>query len=417
MRYSTLTSTVLLAVATAPALAHPVTIRATEDASLIERELQGGLVERGYYDDLLTRDLEARKNADDVHQSHPSASQGHSAGTSNGAAHHSHMLMASLGRQSGPIHHYVWYPGTAHEYPHQRPGYRPPNSSPQHSGSRPSSPRPHPREYDLGGELFIRTAEDASIVERELQDGLVERGYYDDLLTRDLEARKNADDAQPSASQGQGHHDQGRGRSRGQGPSAGRSNGAAHHSSAGTSNGVAHHSSAGSSAHRSGSRPGSHRLPPDMPRRGVWYPREYNLGGELFIRTAEDASIVERELQDGLMERGYYDDLVSRDLEARKSPDDSADKARAAKVVANIRADQALRRMRTQTLSRAARGGYLHVVTAPSHPVPYETHPLMHPAHIGGSGQNGGSGAHPHPREYQLDGELFERGFEVDELD
>ncbi|KAH9922764.1 uncharacterized protein B0H18DRAFT_503809 [Fomitopsis serialis] len=66
MRYSTLASTVLLAVATAPALAHPITNRATEDASMVERELQDALMERGYYYDLLSRDLEARKTAEDA---------------------------------------------------------------------------------------------------------------------------------------------------------------------------------------------------------------------------------------------------------------------------------------------------------------------------------------------------------------
>ncbi|KAH9918314.1 uncharacterized protein B0H18DRAFT_676812 [Fomitopsis serialis] len=60
MRYSTLVSTVLLAAATAPALARPVTVRATEDASMVERDLQDALVERGCYDDLVSRDLEAR---------------------------------------------------------------------------------------------------------------------------------------------------------------------------------------------------------------------------------------------------------------------------------------------------------------------------------------------------------------------
>ncbi|KAH9912869.1 uncharacterized protein B0H18DRAFT_1126723 [Fomitopsis serialis] len=61
MRYSTLASAVILAAATAPALAHPVTTRATEDASVVERELQDGLVERGYYDEIVERDLEARR--------------------------------------------------------------------------------------------------------------------------------------------------------------------------------------------------------------------------------------------------------------------------------------------------------------------------------------------------------------------
>ncbi|KAH9918305.1 uncharacterized protein B0H18DRAFT_1123090 [Fomitopsis serialis] len=57
MRYSTLASAVCLAAAAAPALAHRVTIRAIEDASMVERELDDGLVERGYYDDLLSRDF------------------------------------------------------------------------------------------------------------------------------------------------------------------------------------------------------------------------------------------------------------------------------------------------------------------------------------------------------------------------
>ncbi|KAH9918304.1 uncharacterized protein B0H18DRAFT_1106960 [Fomitopsis serialis] len=58
MRYSTLASAVCLAAA--PALAHLVTIRAIEDASMVERELDDGLMERGYYDTLRSRDLEAR---------------------------------------------------------------------------------------------------------------------------------------------------------------------------------------------------------------------------------------------------------------------------------------------------------------------------------------------------------------------
>ncbi|KAH9935037.1 uncharacterized protein B0H18DRAFT_496506 [Fomitopsis serialis] len=56
MRYSALASAILLAATTAPALARPVTIRSTEDASLFQREFQDELVERGYYyDDLVAR--------------------------------------------------------------------------------------------------------------------------------------------------------------------------------------------------------------------------------------------------------------------------------------------------------------------------------------------------------------------------
>jgi len=61
MRYSTLASAVLLAAATAPALAHPITTRANEDASIVERELQDEMVGRGYYDGLVSRDLDARR--------------------------------------------------------------------------------------------------------------------------------------------------------------------------------------------------------------------------------------------------------------------------------------------------------------------------------------------------------------------
>ncbi|KAH9918318.1 uncharacterized protein B0H18DRAFT_1123101 [Fomitopsis serialis] len=162
MRYSPLASAALLAVVTAPALAHPVSIRATEDPSIVERELQDGLVERGYYDDLVSRDLEARKNSD------------------RGAKHLAGMIKKDATKQR------------------QRQGQSTATSSgsARQSGSGPASSHPQQnrqREYDVNGELFTRTPEDASVVERELRDGLVERGFYEALLSRGLEARTNAE--------------------------------------------------------------------------------------------------------------------------------------------------------------------------------------------------------------------------------
>jgi len=188
MRYSTLASTILLAVATAPALAHPVTIRATEDASIVERELQDALIERGYYDDLVSRDLEAR--------SRPMTDKERAA-----------MVLAQRRQGQGqgePFKSSRERAGTPHPHAGQ-------SSSAQHSGSRAAPPLQHPqptrpgpkakakflrREYYLD-ELFIRTIEDASMVERELQHRPVERGYHK-ILSRDLETRKNADPDTPA---------------------------------------------------------------------------------------------------------------------------------------------------------------------------------------------------------------------------
>ncbi|KAH9922760.1 uncharacterized protein B0H18DRAFT_956129 [Fomitopsis serialis] len=148
MRYSTLASTVLLAI---PALARPVTInsRATGDVSMVERELQDALMERGYYDTLLSRDLEARKTAEEspdekYHRERQkymldrgdrmmghAEGQTHSAGTSNRPAQHS---------GSRPRHH----------------------SSPPHpSGGAGQGARGqhHSREYDPDGGLFERDFE------------------------------------------------------------------------------------------------------------------------------------------------------------------------------------------------------------------------------------------------------------------
>ncbi|KAH9914352.1 uncharacterized protein B0H18DRAFT_1216068 [Fomitopsis serialis] len=179
MRYSTLASTVLFAVATAPALAHPITNRATEDASMVERELQDALMERSYYYDLLSRDLEARKTADEAVPK-PDAASVQREERERHMVHNVQLhLQAYVDRQR-----------QGQSGPHSE--SRPSPSHPQRNGG--GAGAHHPREYDLDGELFGRATEDASMVERELQDALMERGYYDDLLSRDLEARKTADD-------------------------------------------------------------------------------------------------------------------------------------------------------------------------------------------------------------------------------
>ncbi|TFY52903.1 hypothetical protein EVJ58_g9750 [Rhodofomes roseus] len=179
MRYATLVSTVLLAVATAPTFAHPVTIRATEDASILERELQDGLAERGYYDDLVSRNLEAR-NPPDISDKERAA-----------IALRLRQKAEKRQRRGGaaarsPVRSVMWHFQAK------------PGSSLRHEA------KIDPREYDLDGELFTRTTEDASsvMVERELRDTLTGRGYYDDLVSRDLEARKNFDHGDPTGSQG-----------------------------------------------------------------------------------------------------------------------------------------------------------------------------------------------------------------------
>ncbi|KAH9912897.1 uncharacterized protein B0H18DRAFT_1126714 [Fomitopsis serialis] len=164
MRYSTLASAVLLAAAAAPALAHPVTIRATEDASIVERELQDELVERGYYDDLVSRDLQARKDS------------------ARGPTH----LAGMIKKDAANLHR-------------QRPDVNSPSGSARHaySGSHPSHSHPN------------RVRSDDEIVERALpgRKGPVRqtgppplhpgpdprprpRSDYYDIVARDLEARR-----------------------------------------------------------------------------------------------------------------------------------------------------------------------------------------------------------------------------------
>ncbi|KAH9910225.1 uncharacterized protein B0H18DRAFT_504560 [Fomitopsis serialis] len=375
MRYSTLASTVLLAVATAPALAHPVTIRATEDASMVsERELQDVLMGRGYYDDILSRDLEARKDPDKAVPKQATAS----------AQGQRRMTMGQWRqRQAGR---------------EEEKGKRLPNPSHPHpnggAGQGAGGGQHRSREYDLDGGLFGRATEDASMVERALQDALMERGYYDDLLSRDLEARKNPEKPKPDAAQRRKELREGQLRAFEHGMAQGHDR-PTQIFGQGTRPGPSRPQQSGGAGQRGG---GQHR------------PREYDLDGELFGRTTEDASMVERELQDALMERGYYDDLLSRDLEARKSPEKPKQGAASAQSLGHLQEQnrvvggflrgqmQARRREREQMQSLSPS------TSGPSHPHPN-----------GGAGQ-GARGQH-RPREYDLDGGLFERGFEADELD
>ncbi|KAH9918331.1 uncharacterized protein B0H18DRAFT_957985 [Fomitopsis serialis] len=141
MRYSTITSAVLLAATTAPALAYPVTTRATEDASIVERELQDALVERGYYDDLVSRDLEARGGG-------PSKSdKAHAASIARMRKEHQDRMRQNPGFIRDPPSA-IWTAsreGTPLQHP--RP-YRPA----QKAEFLPKKPR----EYDFNGELFER---------------------------------------------------------------------------------------------------------------------------------------------------------------------------------------------------------------------------------------------------------------------
>ncbi|KAH9918319.1 uncharacterized protein B0H18DRAFT_1123102 [Fomitopsis serialis] len=129
MRYSTIASAALLAVATAPALAHPVTIRATEDASMVERELQVGLLERGYYANVLPRD---RK-------------------TSDGSC------MWAPRLRTTPGSHAATNPPPNRAGPNGRPHPQPNGGSGHNGGAGRGAGAPHRRrEYDLDGELFER---------------------------------------------------------------------------------------------------------------------------------------------------------------------------------------------------------------------------------------------------------------------
>ncbi|KAH9918328.1 uncharacterized protein B0H18DRAFT_1031587, partial [Fomitopsis serialis] len=181
------------------------------------------------------------------------------------------------------------------------------------------------------------------------------------------------------------------------------------------------HPHAGSSSSAQQSRPGSPPLirpTPIRPQTAGSHPRGYDLDGELFIRTTEDASMVERELLDGLVERGYYDDLLSRDLEARNNADPESPHQRAERE-AREHAQRAPQRNAQymqaagETLFHFAQHGYPGQSRGP---YPPEPHPW-----IGRTGQHGGAGhgagAQHHPRDYDLDGELLERDFEAYELD
>ncbi|KAH9912885.1 uncharacterized protein B0H18DRAFT_1214231 [Fomitopsis serialis] len=159
------------------------------------------------------------------------------------------------------------------------------------------------------------------------------------------------------------------------------------------------------------------------------------------IRSAIDASIVERGLQDRLVERSYYDDFLS-DFEAR---DD--------KVALEIQGPKPIH-PRVKALRKALRKERKHRGTyagTPSRSTVYDPR-LLHPQHRGRSDydeiveRNLGArkpwrpARSPSPwpnntrpirkhrqqprsdyvwfaREYEPDGELFGRGFEVDELD
>jgi len=265
MRYSTLASTVLLVVATAPTLAHPVIIRTTEDASMVERELQDALMERGYYDDLLSRDLEARKSTDDA-VSKPAAAS---------AQRQRQMPVAQWRERAAQRQSQKRFRDAQHS------GYRPGPSHPHQNGGagQGAGGQHHPRESDLDGELFIRTTEDASVVERELHDALMERGYYGDLLSRDLETRKNAD--KPDESRNERYHRERQEYMLHRGDNMMRHAQGQRHS-AGTSNGA---------AQRSRSQP---RPPPPHQNGGAGqgatgrrHSREYDLDGGLFERGFE----------------------------------------------------------------------------------------------------------------------------------
>ncbi|TFY60659.1 hypothetical protein EVJ58_g4998 [Rhodofomes roseus] len=262
----------------------------------------------------------------------------------------------------------------------------------------------------LAHPVTIRATEDASIVERELQDGLIERGYYDDLVSRDLEARTPVDSRERAAITLRRMREQQERQRKGDAADKERAAKALRL----RKGSMSQPSKSPHYSQSSGVGPSLQHPKPQRPSEKAKFlpPREYDLDGELFIRTTADASgvMVERELQDALMERGYYDDLVSRDLEARKNFDHGdpvGERERAARALAQRRAAQmeaAAQRLRHVGMTNQGHAG-------PSRP----PHPPQ-----GGSGQNGsgrGSGAQPRPREYDLDGELFERSFEVDELD
>ncbi|KAH9922766.1 uncharacterized protein B0H18DRAFT_503870 [Fomitopsis serialis] len=137
MRYSTLASTVLLAVATAPALAHPITNRATEDASMVERELQDALMERGYYYDLLPRHFGAHHMPRSERAVDRAAREAQARVREKGAT----ILIATAEHHQKKI-----------EQSHQ-----PQQTPQQNSGSRQGAgAQHHPREYDLDGEPFGR---------------------------------------------------------------------------------------------------------------------------------------------------------------------------------------------------------------------------------------------------------------------
>jgi len=124
----------------------------------------------------------------------------------------------------------------------------------------------------------------------------------------------------------------------------------------------------------------------------------------------EDASIVERELQDEPVEFGYYDVVVSRNLEARKNADPETTEEHAAKE----------RRWDTQVMHAGA--ARLQQTAMNRHPNQAGLSRPPHPQPNGGSGEDSGPGPRretlrPSTREYDLDGELSERGFEIDELD
>ncbi|KAH9918321.1 uncharacterized protein B0H18DRAFT_957977 [Fomitopsis serialis] len=123
--------------------------------------------------------------------------------------------------------------------------------------------------------------------------------------------------------------------------------------------------------------------------------------------------MVERELQDGLLERGYYDNVLPRD---RKMSDGFVHAGPAAQNHAGEPAQ-------TQWAEQARRAGAARLQHAATNPPPNRAGPngRPHPQPNGGSGHNSGAGrgagARHRRREYDLDGELFDRGFEIDELD
>ncbi|KAH9918308.1 uncharacterized protein B0H18DRAFT_1106961 [Fomitopsis serialis] len=275
MRYTALSSAVLLAVATAPALAHPVTTRATEDASIVERKLQNGLVKYGHYDDLVSRNLEARWTVDPEEEKRRA-----------GEVLAQRRRTQAEARQARAQAHAQW---KAHEDTKYRLLC---NALAAHTQNRLQS-QAGPSRSPHTPPNRSRSDEDASMIERELQDGLVERGYYDDLLARDLEARNNAEPetAEQRAArerqerESRWHQGQGRGHS------------------AGTSNGPVQQPSLRPGPRQSPWRPWAHRQASSHPRSRRSF-LEDALDGGLFTRTIEDASMVERELQDGLVERG-----------------------------------------------------------------------------------------------------------------